>query len=80
MEENLKAQQAKERVSKMLPKLDNDKTNVAMNKRGEDIPPRLLGYFLYNHLWKRANVNELKKDLTAVVPRTGQSRMDQPRV
>ncbi len=63
MEENLKAQQAKERVSKMLSKLDNDKTKVAMNKRGEDIPPRLLGYFPYNHLRKRVNVNELKKEL-----------------
>jgi hypothetical protein len=63
MEDNLKAQQAKERVSKMLSKLDNDKTKVAMNKRGEDIPPRLLGYFPYNHLWKRVNVNELKKEL-----------------
>jgi hypothetical protein len=63
MEENLKAQQAKERVSEMLSKLDNDKTNVVMNKRGEDIPPRLLGYFLYNYLRKRINVNELKKEL-----------------
>jgi hypothetical protein len=36
---------------------------VAMNKRGEDIPPRLLGYFPYNHLRKRVNVNELKKEL-----------------
>jgi hypothetical protein len=63
MEENLKAQQAKKRVSEMLSKLDNDKTNVAMNKRGEDIPPRLLGYFQYNHLRKRVNVNELKKEL-----------------
>jgi hypothetical protein len=63
MEENLEAQQAKERVSEMLSKLDNNKTNVAMNKRGEDIPPRLLGYFPYNHLWKRINVNELKKEL-----------------
>jgi hypothetical protein len=47
----------------MLSKLDNNKTNVAMNKRGEDIPPRLLGYFPYKHLWKRVNVNELKKEL-----------------
>ena len=47
----------------MLSKLDDDKTNVAMNKRGEDIPPRLLGYFPYNHLRKRVNVNELKKEL-----------------
>jgi hypothetical protein len=47
----------------MLSKLDNDKTNVAMNKRGEDIPPRLLGYFPYNHLGKRVNVNELQKEL-----------------
>jgi hypothetical protein len=63
MEENLKRQQAKERVSEMLSKLDNDKTNVAMNKRGEDIPPRLLGYFPYHHLRKRVNVNELKEEL-----------------
>jgi hypothetical protein len=64
MEENLKAQQAKERVSEMLSKLDNNKTNVAMDKRGrEDIPPQLLGYFPYNHLGKRVNVNELKKEL-----------------
>ncbi len=62
MEENLKAQQAKERVSEMLSKHDNNKTNVAMNKRGEDIPPRLLGYFPYNHLRKRVNVKELAKE------------------
>jgi hypothetical protein len=47
----------------MLSKLDNNKTNVDMNKRGEDIPPRLLGYFPYNHLRKRVNVDELKKEL-----------------
>jgi hypothetical protein len=63
MEEHLEAQQAKERVSKMLSKLDKHKTNEAMNKRREDIPPRLLGYFPYNHLRKRVNVNELKKEL-----------------
>jgi hypothetical protein len=63
MEENLKAQQAKARVSQMLSKLDNNKANVAMNKRGEDIPPRLLGYFPYSHLRKRVNANELKKEL-----------------
>jgi hypothetical protein len=38
-EENLKAQQSKEKVSEMLSKIDKNKTNVAMNKRGEDIPP-----------------------------------------
>jgi hypothetical protein len=53
----------KGKVSKMLSKLDKNKTNVTMNKRREDIPPRLLGYFPYNHLWKRVNVNELKKEL-----------------
>jgi hypothetical protein len=48
---NLKAQQAKEEISEMLSIFDNNKTNVAMNKRGEDIPPRLvLQYFPYNHL------------------------------
>jgi hypothetical protein len=34
-----------------------------MTKRGEDIPPWLLGNCPYNHLWKRINVNELKKEL-----------------
>jgi hypothetical protein len=63
-EENLKAQQAQGKVSEMLSKLNRNKTNVAMNKRGEDIPPRLLGYFPYNHLRKRVNVNELAKELT----------------
>jgi hypothetical protein len=63
MEEDLRGQQAKEKVIEMLSKVDNNKTNVAMNKRGEDIPPRLLGYFPYNHLRKRVNVNELKKEL-----------------
>ena len=62
-DENLKAQQAKEKVSEMLSKIDKNKTNVAMSKRGEDIPPRLLGYFPFNHLRKRVNVNELKKEL-----------------
>jgi hypothetical protein len=64
MEENLKTQQAKKIESEMLSNLDNNKMNVVMNKRREDIPPRLLEYFPYNHLWKRiVNVNELKKDL-----------------
>jgi hypothetical protein len=45
MEGNIKVQEAKKKVSEMLPKLDNNKTNVAMNKRGEDIPSQLLGYF-----------------------------------
>jgi hypothetical protein len=47
----------------MLSKLDNNKMNAAMNKRGEDIPPQLLGYFPYNHLWKHLTVKELKKKL-----------------
>ena len=44
--------------------MNKNKMNVAMNKRGEDIPPRLLGYFPYNHLRKQMNVNELSKELT----------------
>jgi hypothetical protein len=47
----------------MLSKLDNNKTNVAMNKGGEDIPPLLIGYFPYNHLPKCIRINELKKEL-----------------
>jgi hypothetical protein len=61
-EENLKAQQAQGKVSEMLSKTNRNKTNFAMNKRGEDIPPWLLGYFsYYNHLRKQINVNELAK-------------------
>jgi hypothetical protein len=64
-EENLKAQQAKEKVIEMLSKMNRNKMNVAMNTRGEDIPPRLLlGYFPYNNLRKCINVNELAKELT----------------
>jgi hypothetical protein len=59
MEDNLKAQQAKEKVNEMISKLDNNKTNVAMNKRGEGIPLWLFGYSLYNHLGKYVNINEL---------------------
>jgi hypothetical protein len=47
----------------MLSKIDKNKTNVAMSKREEDMPPRLLGYFSYNHLRKCINVTELKKEL-----------------
>jgi hypothetical protein len=63
MQDNLKGQQTKEIVSEKVSKLDKNKTNVAMNKRGEDIPPWLLGYFPYNHLQKCLNVKELKKEL-----------------
>ncbi len=59
----MKEKKAKEKVSEMLSKIDKNKTNVAMSKRGEDIPPQLLGYFPYNHLRKRVNVNELKEEL-----------------
>jgi hypothetical protein len=38
-EENLKAQQAQEKVSEILSKMNRNKMNVAMNKTGEDIPP-----------------------------------------
>jgi energy-coupling factor transporter ATP-binding protein EcfA2 len=36
-EENLKAQQAKEKEIEMLSKIDKKKTNVAMSQRGEEI-------------------------------------------
>jgi hypothetical protein len=47
----------------MFSDLDKNKTNDAISKRGEDIPPRLLGCLLYNHLRKHINVNGLKKEL-----------------
>jgi hypothetical protein len=62
---NLKEKDGTEKVSKMMSSYDNERAPNAQEKiRGEDIPPRLLGYFPYRALGMKANRQELLKELT----------------
>jgi hypothetical protein len=63
---NLKEKDGTEKVTKMMSTYDNDKAPNAQEKlTGEDIPPHLLGYFLYSQLGLKANVAHLKRELEA---------------
>ena len=41
----------------------NKPPNARQRKQGEDLPPRLLGYFPYKPMGLKANKNELEKEL-----------------
>jgi hypothetical protein len=61
---NLKEKEGTEKVSKMMTTCDNEKAPNAQEKiTGEDIPPRLLGYFPYRGLGTKNNRPELVKEL-----------------
>ena len=45
--------------------VDTKPPNYRQRKQGEDLPPRLLGYFPYKPMGLRANVTELEKELEA---------------
>jgi hypothetical protein len=61
---NLKEKEGTEKVSKMMSTYDNEKTPNAHEKiTGEDMPPRLLGYFPYRSMGVKKNKPELMKEL-----------------
>jgi hypothetical protein len=63
---NLKEKDGTEKVAKMMSTYDDDKAPNAQEKlTGEDVPPRLLGYFLYSQLGLKANVVHLERELEA---------------
>jgi hypothetical protein len=61
---NLKEKDETKQVTKMMKSYDKQKTPNALEKiTGEDIPPRLLGYFPYKAMGMKTNQPELKKEL-----------------
>ena len=65
-EENLREKTGKEKSTKLIALIDETKPpNYRQRKRGEDLPPRLLGYFPYKPMGFKANVTELEKELEA---------------
>jgi hypothetical protein len=65
-EENLREKTGKEKSSKMMSRIDEIKPpNARQRKQGEDLPPRLLGYFPYKPMGLKANMTELEKELDA---------------
>ena len=60
----LKEKEGTEKVSKMMSTYDTNRTPNAQERiTGEDIPPRLLGYFPYRSLCCKKNKPELMKEL-----------------
>jgi hypothetical protein len=65
-DENLREKSGKAKNQKLMERIDeNQVPNARQQKRGEDLPPRLLGYFPYGPLGLKANVNELETELEA---------------
>jgi hypothetical protein len=65
-EENLREKTGKEKSNKLMARIDENKPpNYRQRKQGEDLPPRLLGYFPYKPMGLKANVTELEKELEA---------------
>jgi hypothetical protein len=63
---NLKEKEGTEKVAKMMSTYDNNRAPNAQERlTGEDIPPRLLGYFLYSQLGLKANLTHLERELEA---------------
>jgi hypothetical protein len=76
---NLKAQQAQGKVSEMLSKLNKNKTNVAMNKRGEDIPHDYWGTSPTITCGSKSMSTNWQKSLPFAASKTGYHRMGQPK-
>ncbi len=56
-EENLREKTGKEKSQKMMAGIDEIKPlNARQRKQGEDLPPRLLGYFPYRPMGLKANM------------------------
>jgi hypothetical protein len=63
---NLKEKDGTAKVAKVMSTCDNDRAPNAQEwLTGEDIPPRLLGYFLYSQLGLKANLTHLERELEA---------------
>ena len=65
-DENLREKTGKEKSKQLMARIDENKPpNYRQRKQGEDLPPRLLGYFPYRPIGLKANVTELEKELEA---------------
>jgi hypothetical protein len=65
-EENLREKSGKEKSKKMMERIDeNQAPNARQRQQGEDLPPRLLGYFLYRRMGLKVNVIQLETELDA---------------
>ena len=59
-EENLREISGKEKSKKMMLEIDEKHApNARQQKQGEDLPPCLLGYFLYQRMGLKVNVTQL---------------------
>jgi hypothetical protein len=65
--DNLLERSSDVKARKMLATFDmpNKQANARQRKRGEDMPPRLLGYFPYVPVGRTMNIGELEKELRA---------------
>jgi hypothetical protein len=65
-EENLREKTEKEKLTKLMARIYETKPpNYRQRKQGEDLPPRLLGYFPYKPMGLKADVTELERELEA---------------
>jgi hypothetical protein len=65
-EENLRERTGKEKSKQLMARIDETKPpSYRQRKQGEDLLPRLLGYFPYRPTGLKANVTELEKELEA---------------
>jgi hypothetical protein len=61
-EENLREKTGKEKLTKLIARINETKPpNCRQRKQGEDLPPRLLGYFPYKPMGLKANVTKLER-------------------
>ena len=65
--DNLLERSSNTKVETMMATFDkpNKQANARQKKRGEDMPPRLLGYFPYVPVGRTINMSELDKELQA---------------
>jgi hypothetical protein len=65
-DDNLREKSGKIKTQKMMQRIDEiQPSNARQRQRGEDLPPRLLGYFLYRRMGLKANVTQLETELEA---------------
>jgi hypothetical protein len=63
-DENLREKSGKTKSLKLIERIDEIQAqNARQRQRGEDLPPRLLGYFPYRPMGLRANVTSLETEL-----------------
>jgi hypothetical protein len=65
-DENLREKTGKEKSKQLMERIEETKPpNSRQRKQGEDLPPRLLGYFPFRAIGLKANVMKLEKELVA---------------